>query len=289
MKLDDIGFKAGLALREASRGLTGTEINEVKSSRVPVGIIAGIGVFVATLVIFGGPNLWRDGSNGTTDSSSPAAALTPTRTDQDFRLLDGGSVRITADIALRLQSYTAFSEFAELGGERLVTVAAVSDPAELARIESAEEEEQLSESATVWRANRLGSPLFLSVDLGSWTVWLNVSTATEPLERGNLLSIVDQLTGTANDLGVVVPGLRFDYQELNMVGPDGGVVTLRIGACFREPVPGGDMIEHIRRGPMIRGDQYASWCTADGGAEVTVDGSGEFVEIIVETLTLTFE
>ncbi|NOX23562.1 MAG: hypothetical protein GXP36_10800 [Actinobacteria bacterium] len=294
MSLDDFGLKAGRALREASKGLTGTETAKAGLSRIPTGVTAAIGVFVLTLLILGSPNLWRDGldpstRNDTAGTPTSTAGIGIPQAAKGFRLLGGGSVLVAADVELRIQSYSVFSEFAELGGERLVSIAQVADPIEIARTESATQEETLTTSASIWSTTQFSGPLFLSVDLGSWTAWLHIGSASDRPNTEALLRIVDQLAGTADSQGVEIPGLRFDYQEIGMAGTDGGTVIVRIGTCFREPVPDSEFVDHPRRGTLILTGRYASWCFDQGPVEVTVEGSVGFVNSVVDTLTLTFD
>ncbi|MCH7669497.1 MAG: hypothetical protein IIC71_09940 [Acidobacteria bacterium] len=297
MSLDSEGFDAGRAVRDASRDLEGSAVGEPRSPQKRIAQIAGIGVFVATLALVGIPLLWQVGRTApplaaSTLPSTGGAVSTSTEVSaqkdaqQDLRLLDGGSLRVVVDHPVKLQSYSFFHDFPGLGGERLVTITATGGAAELAETESVTEDERLTDSATIW--GRAGNPMFLSVDLGSWTAWLGIGSDTDRPTDNALLGVVDLLAGTSDDRGVTLPALRFEYYELNLVSTDGGTVTVRIGECFQESIPGASTIEHAVRGPLIRGDHYASWCDNDAVVEVTIDGSTQFVNIFVDTLSLTF-
>ncbi|HJQ90474.1 MAG TPA: PQQ-binding-like beta-propeller repeat protein [Acidimicrobiia bacterium] len=173
-----------------------------------------------------------------------------------------------------------------MGGERHVTVTR-GDPSDLAASETAEEEAKLSDTTTLWRADREGQPLFLSVDLGSWVVWLNVGDESNRPSDDALLQLAQQLTGTGDERGVVLDGIALPYYELHLSGSQDELVTLRIGTCFNESVPSSETVEDPRWGQVIRSAQRAAWCIADGELEVEAHGPETFVDSAVGAIDIT--
>jgi outer membrane protein assembly factor BamB len=264
---------------------------EVRSSRRRRnGISAVFTAFVGTLAVIGAVALWPSG--GGTGPVSPPQPTTTIETEtpierstQEYRLLDGRIATVETDLPLSLQGYSFFIDTPDLGGERHVTVA-LGDPSHLAASETAAEEATLSGTATLWRADREGQPLFLSVDLSPWVVWLNVGSQSSRPSNDALVQLAEQLTGSTDELGVVLEDLAFAYHELYLTGRQDELVTLRIGTCFNESVPSSETVEDPRWGPVIRSEQRAAWCIAGGELEVEVHGPKAFVDSVVADIDI---
>jgi hypothetical protein len=217
----------------------------------------------------------------TIDAETPVEPLT-----REYRLLDGRIATLTTHSQLTLEAYSFFINPPDIGGERHVIVA-VGDPAHVAEAETAEEEATLSDTATLWRADREGQPLFLSVDLGQWAVWLSVGNQSSPPSTDALLQLAEGLTGSTDERGVVLENLELDYHELHLSGGPDELVTLRVGTCFNEMTPSGELVEDPRWGAVIRSERRAAWCIADGEVELEVHGPKAFVDGVVANIDIT--
>lgn len=298
MRLEELAPRAGQEIRDATRGLQPPGIMEVRSSRRRRnGMSAALTAFIGTLAVVGIAVLWPTGGDGgpvsppqqTTalpQSTTTIETVTPVEPSiRGYRLLDGRTATVETHAALTLKSYSFFIDTPDLdppgvGGGRHVTVA-LGDPSDMAVTQNAAEEATLSDTTTLWRADREGQPLFLSIDLGAWVVWLNVENQANRPSDDALLQVAQQLTGTADERGVVLDGLALQYHELHLVGPEDVLVTLRIGTCFNESVPASETVEDPRWGQVIRSEQRAAWCIGDGDFEVEVYGSEAFVDSVV--------
>jgi outer membrane protein assembly factor BamB len=291
MKLDELAPRAGKEIRDATRGLQPPAITEVRSSRRRRnGISAALTAFIGTVAVIGVVALWPAG--GDTEPVSPPHPTTTIETEtptapsiREYRLLDGRIATLETDPPLTLQGYSFFIDTPDIdapdvSGGRHVTVAQ-GDPSDIAATETAEEEATLSGTTTLWRADREGQPLFLSVDLDPWVVWLNVGNETSRPSTDALLQLAQRLTGTTDERGVVLEGLELDYHELHLSGSDDELVTLRIGTCFNESVPSSETVDDPRWGRVIRSEQRAAWCIGDGELEVIVYGPTAFVDSVV--------
>jgi hypothetical protein len=264
---------------------------EVRSSRRRrSGISAALTAFIGTVTVIGVVALWPAG--GDTEPVSPPHPTTTIETEtpaapaiREYRLLDGRIATIETDPPLTLQGYSFFIDTPDIdapdvGGGRHVTVAQ-GDPSDIAATETAEEEATLSGTTTLWRADREGQPLFLSVDLDPWVVWLNVGHENSRPSTDALLQLAQRLTGSTDERGVVLEGLALPYHELHLSGSQDELVTLRIGTCFNESVPSSETVDDPRWGQVIRSEQRAAWCIGDGELEVIVYGPKAFVDSMV--------
>ncbi|HJQ90823.1 MAG TPA: PQQ-binding-like beta-propeller repeat protein [Acidimicrobiia bacterium] len=246
--------------------------------------------FIGTLVVIGTVALWPgSGDTGPVSPSQPTTTIgteTPVGPSiQEYQLLDGRIATVELDPPLALRGYSFFITAPEVGGERHVTVT-LGDPSDLAASGTAEEEAKLSDTTTLWRADREGQPLFLSVDLGSWVVWLNVGDESNRPSDDALLQLAQQLTGSGDERGVVLDSIALPYYELHLSGSQDELVTLRIGTCFNESVPSSETVEDPRWGQVIRSEQRAAWCIGDGELEVEADGPETFVDSTVGSIDI---
>jgi outer membrane protein assembly factor BamB len=162
----------------------------------------------------------------------------------------------------------------------------LGDPSNLAASETAEEEAKLSDTTTLWRADREGQPLFLSVDLGPWVAWLDVGNESNRPSDDGLLQLAEALTGSTDEQGVVLDRITLPYYELHLSGAQDELITLRIGTCFNESVPASESVEDPRWGQVIRSEQRAAWCIGDGELEVEVHGPKAFVDSTVSSIDI---
>ncbi len=293
MRLDDLAPRAGREAREATRHVQPPSIKQVRDRKRRRGAVATVlTVFAATLVAVGTMALRPAG--GGADAVAPPQTTPATSASAgetfagEFRLLDGRSATVGAGSNLSLQSYTFFVDTADFFGEGHVT-AVFSDPHDLAASLTAMHEATLSDVASLWRSEQLPEqPLFLSVDLGDWIVWLAVGITTNHPGTGALTQLAEKLTGTTDDLGVTLSDIELDYQELHLSsGRADEVVTLRVGTCFEEPAGLGSTVDDSRWGTVTRSDGRASWCIVDTPLQVEVLGPPAFVDLIVSSITVT--
>ena len=164
--------------------------------------------------------------------------------ESGFRTFDGSSFTIAGE-SPDLSHYTFFLSLPELGGRRLVEVK--PRPAlNLARRELAPEESSLSDTTTLWQANRQGMPLFLSVEKEGWTAWLFAGTAADRPSAEDLITV-----GALFDLrlvgnGVVVEGLETIQLETHFTVPQSGTITVRTSWCLNEIVDGASVVAEAR-------------------------------------------
>ena len=291
MELDDLGREAGAALVESARRVERPALVEVRSARrrrpVVATVLAG---FLATALVVGVLQVWPGLDERTAPIATTSPSLSTTTTvagkvtvgEMTYDLLDGSALRVASTQDLALSSY---SFFVDVVGERQVEVVRADDPAQVAATETASRDEVLAEDVMLWTAEREGRPVFMSVDLGLWVVWLNVGNEGVVVPSSEtLLSVAAQLTGVAGANGVILPDLQLSKFEIHFMAGDDRSVTVRVGACFEERVFGSELIDHPTRGPIIRADRYASWCDGRQALEVSIDGPATFVDELLDSL-----
>lgn len=293
MRFDQLAHRAGHEVRQAAIDLRPPSLADVRRSRRrrserSVAFTA----FVVTLAVIGAVALWSPtgGSEPVSPPPSPTTIQTETTvvdlSTSEYWLLDGRIVTIKSPTNLTLRSYAFFIAPPDIGGERHVTVSR-GEPTDLAVSESAREETILSETATLWQADREGQPLFLSVDLGQWVAWLHVGDEGSRPSSDALLRLADQLSGTSDERGVAFNRLDLEYFELHLSGGTDEQATVRVGVCFNEMFPKSELVEDPRWGSVIRSAEQATWCIGEQDLEIEVSGRTEFIDAVVSTIEIT--
>lgn len=225
------------------------------------------------------------GSSEPTASSPTAATADQSRTTID--LLDGSRLEIQGVPELELTGYFFRVEVPGIQSSNVDLFRDV-DPADAAAVEGAAVfESDLGNGVGIWRADRTGQPIYMTVDLGGWVAFLHVGNETPP-DTELLLSVAEDLMGEVTENGVVLPDDVIDHFTIYL-GARGAENQVHLGAgqCHRELVPGSDLVEHPRHGEMVRGSGYASWCDPVNDLEVLVYGDDDFVGRTVEDLRVT--
>lgn len=289
MNFEEFARDSGRALADAAAQLPPPTLTEISTRHRRVTLAAGAAgvaalllgaVAVAASINRAGPMV----SPPTSDSpaSTMVAEVAPVTV---IDLLDGSRLEVIGP-DLELTGYLFFLERPELGGSTNVYLSPVDDPAEAAATESAELEADLGGGVQLWRGDREGQPLFMSVDLDGWIVFLHVGSDAPPNSE-DLLALAEELRGEVTEHGVIMPNHDTDTFTTYLGSPGSeNSIHLGIGECLREVIPGSEIVEHPARGEAIRGDAYASWCDDANDLEVRVHGDAGFVIQNVGGLTL---
>ena len=297
MRFDELSRGAARDLHAESRRVVRPDISAVDGARRRRSdVLKAAGALVATVAVFGGGLFWLGG--GSTEEVVVATTTVPTTTvapipevpdapllSQTFDLLDGTSIDVTTPAELILEGYSFFLDRPGLGGEKLVSIAR-GTASDMAAGESAVIERGLGGSMTLWRAEREGEPIFMAVQMNGFTSWLNVGYRSPPDEE-ELAAIAFLTAGDATGDGVVLRDSSVALFSTFLTSGEGLKVTVRAGECLRERVPGSEITRYPRVGEVVRLDTYASWCLPGDGLEIAVDGPHEFVDLMVETLSVT--
>ncbi len=201
-------------------------------------------------------------------------------------LLDGSELEVAGPVRLELAGFSYFIVIPGLGESNVYLTPNV-DPAAAAAVEDTEFHSDLGDGVKLWVGNREGRPFFMTVEIGEWVTLVHVDWDAPP-GTDFLLSLADQMRGEASTRGLALSDFDIDVFGTFLHDPDSeDSVQLWVGQCLRERVPGSEAIEHPDRGETIRKSGYASWCEPHHDLEVTVSGAQSFVDLVVETLTLT--
>lgn len=289
MNFEEFARDSGRALADAAAQLRPPTLTEISSRRRRTTLAAGAAGVAALLLgavaVAGSIN--RVGPAVTPPTSdSPASTMVAEEAPVTvIDLLDGSRLEVIGP-DLELTGYLFFLERPELGGTTNVYLNPVDDPAEAAATESAELEADLGGGVQLWRGDREGQPLFMSVDLDGWIVFLHVGSDASPNSE-DLLALAAELRGEVTEYGVIMPNHDTDSFTTYLGSPGSeNSIHLGIGECLREVIPGSEIVEHPARGEVIQGDTYASWCDDANDLEVRVHGDGGFVVLSVGELTL---
>jgi len=206
---------------------------------------------------------------------------------QTFALLDGSEAVITDAPDLTLAGYL-FTLDVEGVGPSNVDLSPGLDPADPATVdETAVLESNPGQGVMLWRAERDGEPLFLTVDLGGWVAVANVGYEIAPSDE-NLLAIAEKLEGSTGARGVILSNYTPEWFTTYLEEPDSdNRIDLLANQCVMDMVPGVEAIEDPRLGDIVRGPGYASWCHEAADIALKVHGDEEFVDRIVAELALS--
>jgi hypothetical protein len=206
---------------------------------------------------------------------------------QTVALLDGSELIITGASDLEPGGYLFTVEVPGLGPSNVDLVLGL-DPTDPSIVdETAVLDTNLGEGVRLFKADRDGQPLFMTVDLGGWVAVVNVGSEQGPANE-DMLAIAEQLEGTAGPSGVVLTSYTPEVFTTYLRDPDtGNQVHLMANRCVRELVPGSEIVDHPRLGELVRGTGYGSWCDEDAAIEVVLYGDETFVEQMVNELRLS--
>lgn len=292
MNFEEFARDSGKALTDATAPLRPPKIGEISSRHRRATLAAGaVGIaalLVGAVAVAGAIN--RDGPAvppATSFSTATTMRAEPAPDPVVVDLLDGSRLEAISGIDLELSGYFFFLDRPELGGVTNVYVTPVEDPAEAAAAERAELEADLGSGVQIWRGSGEGDPLFMSVDLDGWVVFLHVGWDTPP-DSADLLALAGELRGEVTDHGVILPNRDIETFTTYLESQDTqNQIHLGIGECLKELVPGSEVVEHPERGEVIRGSNYASWCDTANDLEVRVHGDSGFVFHRLSSLTLS--
>lgn len=280
MNFEEFAQHSGRALADAAAQLRPPSLAEISSRHRRTTLAAGA-VGVAALLL--GAVAVAASINRASPAVSPATSDSPTSTMVAevapvtvIDLLDGSRLEVIGP-DLELTGYLFFLDRPELGGSTNVYLSPVDDPAKAAATESAELEADLGPGVQLWRGDREGQPLFMSVDLDGWIVFLHVGSDAPPNSE-HLLALAEELRGEVTEHGVILPNHDTETFTTYLGSPGSeNSIHLGIGECIREVIPGSETVEHPARGEVIQGDAYASWCDDANDLEVRVHGDADFV------------
>lgn len=172
-------------------------------------------------------------------------------------------------------------------GLGLVVACSSGEVADAASVDQAAVlQSNLGNGVRLWRADREGQPLYLSVDLGGWGAVFHVGNETAP-DAELLLSLAAKLEGMASENGVVLTNYEPDFFTTYLSDPHSeNQVHLAANQCVREVVPDAGAVQHPVHGDLIRGPGYASWCDHDADIEVMAYGDDQFVKRVVSGMAL---
>ena len=248
---------------------------------------------MAALALSACTDLGAPDERASTSSTGSAVPTATTSTDPiadqsriTVGLLDGSELEIQASHQLELTGY--FFTIAVPGiRSSNVDLTPDADPSDASAVDQAAVlEADLGNRVRIWRADRVGQPIYMTVDLVGWVAFLHVGNDELP-DTEFLLSIAEELRGEVTEQGVVLPGDGVDSFTTYLGEPGSeNSVNLGIGQCHREVVPGSEVVEHQLRGEVVRGPGYASWCDPGNELEVIVYGVDDFVDSTVADLRL---
>lgn len=230
------------------------------------------------------------GSTSSTSTTSSTTTALPNDSEDlsssTWDLLDGSTLEVVGPSELQLRGYGFTIEVPGIRSSN-VDLARGVDPANPASVdEAAVLESDFGNGIRLWRADREGQPLYMSIDLGGWAAFFHVGNETAP-DTKLLLSLANQLNGEATEHGVVLDNYEPDLFVSYLSDPrTENQVHLLANRCFRETGQGVDVVEDPMRGQIIRGPGYASWCNEDANIEVAAYGDEAFIERILAGMTL---
>lgn len=206
---------------------------------------------------------------------------------QRITLLDGSEAEITDAPELTLAGYLFTIHVAGLG-QTNVDLAPGLDAADPATVdEAAVLEANLGDGVRLWRADREGQPLFMTVELDGWVAVLAVGFGTAPANE-DLAAIADRVRGATGARGVALSEHTPESFTTFLEDPStGGQIDLMAGECVMEMVPGAEIADDPRLGAVIRAPGFASWCVDDAGLEVRAHGDQELVDRLVAEMGLS--
>lgn len=201
-------------------------------------------------------------------------------------LLDGSQLEVGMPSQLKLAGYLFAIEIPGIRSSN-VDLALRFDLSDAAAVdEAAVLESNLGNGVRLWRADREGQPFYMTVDLGGWVAFFHVGNETAP-DTELLLSLADQLSGETSENGVVLHNDTPDFFTTYLSDPNTeNQIHLGANQCFWELIPGAEVVDDPGRGEVIRRGEYASWCDEDADIEVMVHGDEQFLELILNDLTL---
>ncbi|HEX6300949.1 MAG TPA: hypothetical protein VF148_10835 [Acidimicrobiia bacterium] len=124
-------------------------------------------------------------------------------------LLDGSKLEVVGPSELELTGYLFTIEVPVVQSN--VYISPGVDPDDSAAVDQAAVlESDLGGGVRLWRADREGQPLFMTVDLGGWVAFLHVGNDTAP-DTEFLLSLAEKLRGDAGENGVVLSNYDVDH------------------------------------------------------------------------------
>ncbi|MFP4555199.1 MAG: hypothetical protein ACLFRT_15265 [Actinomycetota bacterium] len=239
------------------------------------------------------PTVATTASSGTTPTRSTLSdddvemTLDPGRlSETTIDLLDGSRLEVVGPSELQPAGYLFTIEVPGILSSN-VDLSRDADPADPAAVDQAAVlESDLGNGIRLWRANREGQPFYMTVDLGGWAAFLHVGN--EPPPDTELLSLADQLSAQTSGNGVILHDYSPDFFTTYLSDPNTeNQVHLGANKCVRELIPGADVVEDRTLGEVIRGEEYASWCDEAAEIEVMVYGDEQFVEQVINDMTLT--
>lgn len=282
MKFDDYAREAGKALAAAGRDIELPSVSEMAARRRRTFVWGGAAVLVVAIVAvsFAGVLLEPEPVPPADTPTSTTKVETST-SPQVIDLLDGTQLEVNGASDFSLSSYFFFLEVPQLGGEKNVDVSPTIDPSADGDLCA-----DLGRGVQLWCADREGQPVFMSIDLGGWLVYLHVGWENPP-DSDFLMTLADELRGEVTDNGVIMTGASLDMFRTYLAWQDGeGSIDIDIGQCIREMVPGAEVVSHPQRGDVIRADRYASWCDLENNLEVRLYVPDDLVERLLDDLTL---
>lgn len=225
-------------------------------------------------------------STTTVDQESSSTTAADELTFSSLDLLDGSTLEVVMPSELQLTGYFFVIEVPEIRSSN-VDLSRGVDPADAGSVDHAAVlESNLGNGVRLWRADREGEPLYLSVDLGGWGAVFHVGNETAP-DTELLRSLAAKLEGVASENGVILTDYEPGLFTTHLSDPQSqNQVHLAANQCVREVVPDADVVDHPVRGDLIRGPGYASWCDEDADLEVIAYGDDEFVKRVVSGMAL---
>jgi hypothetical protein len=283
VKFEDYAREAGEALAESGKRIQLPSLDEMSARRRRAGLVWGVVGLAAVAV----GAIFLAGSLLDPDPVPPAATLATTVPENVavepliVDLLDGTQLEVRGAFDFSLSGYFFFLEIPELGGEKSVDVSPTIDPSSDGDLCA-----DLGAGVQLWCADREGQPIFMSIDLGGWLVYLHVGWGTPP-DSEFLVALADELRGQVTDNGVIIPGANLDMFRTYLAWQGGeGSIDIDVGQCIREVVPGAEVVSHPLRGDVIRADGYASWCEPDNDLEVRLHLPENMVDQLLDDLSL---
>lgn len=228
-------------------------------------------------------DLVRDNLAVTVDGASPEDQA---MSEATIDLLDGSNLEIAAPTELQLSGYLFTIDVPGILSSN-VDLSRGVDPSDPNAVDGAAVlETDFGNGIRLWRADREGQPFYMTVDLNGWAAFLHVGNETPP-DTELLLSLADQLSAETSGNGVILHNYSPDFFTTYLSDPNTeNQIHLGANQCVRELIPGADVVDDPTRGEVIRGEEYASWCDEDAEIEIMVYGDEQFVEQVVNDMTL---